>query len=97
MESSCYISEFSLLPFVELESLNSFDLTISSSARRDSKIRPQNSYQKSIVTLDPYHELLQTSRTECFAVILSSYNPLTIIAKRSIFDIWEGPGYSPGF
>ena len=55
---------------------------------RDSEIRPQNSYQKIHSNIaEAYQGPLQTSRMECFVVLLGSYKPLTVVAKRSILDV----------
>ena len=31
---------------------------------------------------------------ESFAVIVSDYMPLTIVARRSVLDVFFGPGYA---
>ena len=36
----------------------------------------------------------QTSKMERFAKLVSSFQPLSIFAKRSILDIWQGSGYA---
>ena len=38
----------------------------------------------------------QASKTESFVTTVNSFPPLTDVAKLSIIDICEGPGYAPG-
>ena len=38
----------------------------------------------------------QVSKMECFAKIVNSWKSLTIFAKRSILDAWQGSEYAPG-
>ena len=43
--------------------------------------------------LEVYLEPCHTSKMDRFAKIVNSYKPLTIFAKRSILDIWQGSEY----
>ena len=41
-----------------------------------------------------YSEPYQTSKMECFAKIVNTFQALTIFAKGSILDIWQGSEYA---
>ena len=50
--------------------------------------------QVSMCHPDAYSEPFQTSKMERFGKIVNNLQPLTIFAKRSILDIWEGCEYA---
>ena len=37
-----------------------------------------------------YSETCQTSKINCFAIIIKSFEPFTNLANRSILDVWKG-------
>ena len=43
-----------------------------------------------LILPEPYSELCQTSKAERFTEIVNSFYLFTILAKRSILDIWQG-------
>ena len=45
---------------------------------------------------EAYSEPCQTSKIESFAKIVNGFMPLTIFAKRSILDVWQGSEYASG-
>ena len=44
-----------------------------------------------------YSEPSQTSKMKCFAKIVSGFEPLTIFAKQSIWDVWTVSQHAPAF
>ena len=46
--------------------------------------------------LEVYTKPCQIFKKKCFAKIINGFLPLSIFAKRSILDIWEGSEYAPG-
>ena len=50
--------------------------------------------QVSMCHLEVYSEPCQTSKIEHFVKIVNDFQPLSIFAKRSILDIWEGCEYA---
>ena len=46
-----------------------------------------------IIITQVYSELYQTSIMESFSKIVSNCKPLTIFAKCSNLDVWQGSGY----
>ena len=41
-----------------------------------------------------YSEHCQTSKMERFENIIEGFEPLTVFAKRSILDVWQGSEYA---
>ena len=41
-----------------------------------------------------YSEGCQPSKVEFFGDVVNSFQPLTIFAKRSILDVWQGSEYA---
>ena len=41
-----------------------------------------------------YLEPCQTSKIECLTKKVNRFKPLTIFAKQSILDVWQGSGYA---
>ena len=49
----------------------------------------QNAYYS-----DAYSEHCLTSKMECFEKIIEGFEPLTIFAKRSNLNVWQGSEYA---
>ena len=50
--------------------------------------------KKQILSSKVYPEPCQTSKMELFAKIINSFQPLTIILKSFILDVWHGYEYA---
>ena len=58
-----------------------------------SKIKKKKFWQRLIYNLaipEAYSEACQISKTERFAKIVNGEKPISILAKRSILDVWQG-------